>query len=78
MKKPLLAKSGKKRSMVLNLTEPEMAIIERLAIEKGVTKTGLVRQAIRLYDSFETRMREGHKLYIEDSDSKEKSELLIL
>ncbi len=78
MKRPQLAKSGKKRSMVLNLTESEMAVIERLATEKGVTKTGLVRQAIRLYDSVETRLRDGHKLYIEDSRGKDKAELLIL
>ena len=44
-----------KRTMTLNLSSHEMDVIERLAEEKGLSKTALVRQALRLYQSISTR-----------------------
>ena len=78
MPAPSRTKSSNKQSMVLNLTTAEMAVVERLANDRGMTKTSLVRQAIRLYDSVDSRLRDGHKLYIEDAAKKDKSELVFL
>lgn len=67
-----------KKTMTLNLSDQEMVILERLAGEKGLSKTQLVRQALRLYQSVLERLERGDKLYIEDAEKAEKAELMVL
>jgi hypothetical protein len=67
-----------KRTMTLNLTEGEMAVLEQLSLEKDVSKTALIRQALRLYQVISARMNAGEKLVFEDALAKEKKELLVL
>lgn len=67
-----------KRTMTLNLNSKEMEEVERLAIKKGISKTGLVRQAIRLYQSIIERIDKGEKLFFEDKEKSEKAEILVL
>ncbi len=67
-----------KRTMTLNLSAQEMAVLERLASEKGVSKTGLVRQALRLYQSVTERLDRGDKLFVEDAEKEEKAEIMVL
>ena len=66
-----------KKTMTLNLTEKEMQVIEKLAEEKDLSKTALVRQAIRMYQIIEARLAKGEKLFVED-DEKQKTELMVL
>jgi len=66
-----------KKNMTLNLTEKEMQAIEKLAEEKDLSKTALVRQAIRMYQIIEARLAKGEKLFVED-DEKQKTELMVL
>ena len=68
----------KKRTMTLNLNDSEMSILEDICDKKGLSKTALVRQALRLYQSIDTRVEAGEKLYLENPISKEKSELMVL
>jgi len=65
------------RTMTLNLNSNEMEAIEALADQKGMNKTSVVRQALRLYQTISVRIENGEKLYFED-DKKEKSELVLL
>jgi len=67
-----------KRTMTLNLTDQEMVVLDRLASEKGLSKTGLVRQALRLYQSVTERLENGEKLFVENSEKDEKTELMVL
>ncbi len=67
-----------KKTMTLNLNSREMAILDRLAEEKGMSKTALVRQALRLYQSVTERLERGEKVFIEHPDTKEKAELMVL
>ena len=67
-----------KRTMTLNLNEDEMVELERLAAEKGLSKTSLVRQSIRLYQSITERLERGDKLFVEDAEKSEKAELMVL
>lgn len=67
-----------KRTMTLNLNEQEMAVLERLSSEKGISKTVLVRQALRLYQSVTERLERGEKLFIENQEKDEKAELMVL
>lgn len=69
---------NQKRTMTLNLTEPEMDALESMATGKDVSKTAVIRQALRLYQLVEERTRTGDKLFIEDEEGKAKSELMLL
>ncbi len=66
-----------KRTMTLNLTGKEMTTLEFLCENKGLSKTQLVKQALRLYESIAERMDRGDKLFFED-DNKDKAELMVL
>ena len=67
-----------KRTMTLNLTESEMRVLETLSTQKDLTKTALLRQALRLYQMVDTRLSRGEKLFFEDSAKQEKAELMVL
>lgn len=67
-----------KRTMTLNLTEAEMTVLERMCEEKGLSKTALIRQALRLYKSVDERLARGEKVFIESADKAEKTELMVL
>ena len=66
------------RSIVLNLSDQEMAALDALAARRGQTKSGVLRQALRLYESLDQRVAEGAKLVLEAPRKGEKSEVLLL
>jgi len=67
-----------KKTMTLNLTDAEMKVLETLCEQKQMSKTLLMRQALRLYQRVEERLEAGGKLFIEDESTKEKSEIIML
>ncbi len=67
-----------KRTMTLNLSEAEMNALEALCARKGLSKTTLLRQALRLYQSVDERLERGEKVFFEDPRSKDKAELMVL
>lgn len=67
-----------RRTMTLNLTEAEMAVLEALSEKKELSKTALLRQALRMYQVIDVRLERGDKLIFEDDKTKEKSELMML
>ncbi len=64
--------------MTLNLTEAEMDALELLSSQKDLNKTAVIRQALRLYQMVDQRLREGKKVFIEDEMTKAKAELMLL
>jgi hypothetical protein len=66
-----------KRTMTLNLTDQEMVVLEALSVQKDLSKTALLRQALRLYQLVDARISRGEKLFFEDND-KQKAELMVL
>ena len=64
--------------MTLNLTPSEMAVLEELAAAKDLSKTGVMKLALRLLQAMDAKVRMGQKLFVEDDKTKEKSELVIL
>ena len=64
--------------MTLNLTEQEMLVLGDLAKKKDLSKTGVMKLALRLLQSIDERVSPGKKLVVEDEKTKEKSELVIL
>ena len=67
-----------KKTMTINLNDNEMSILESICDKKGLSKTALVRQALRLYQTLDIRLEGGEKLFLENPVSKEKSELMVL
>ena len=67
-----------KRTMTLNLTEPEMKVLTQLAERKELSKTAVLRQALRLYQMVSVRIDKGETLYFENELEKKKSELVML
>jgi predicted transcriptional regulator len=70
--------SDGKKTMTLNLTDAEMRAVEDLASKKDLTKTAVIRQAIRLYQLIEARLAAGEKLVFEDEKAQKKAELMFL
>jgi predicted transcriptional regulator len=67
-----------KRTMTLNLSEAEMQALEELSRRKELTKTAVIRQALRLYQLVEARVGQGDKLFFEDAKAKKKAEVMVL
>ena len=67
-----------KRTMTLNLTELEMLALDELSARKDLTKTAVLRQALRLYQTVDARVEKGEKLLFENEQTKEKAELMLL
>jgi hypothetical protein len=63
--------------MTLNLTDAEMAALEELSEKKDLSKTAVLRQALRLYQMVDARIERGEKLFFED-EAKAKAEVMVL
>jgi predicted DNA-binding protein len=67
-----------RRQMTLILNDKEMELLDLLSTRRGMTKTALVRQAIRLYQSVTERIENGEKVFVEHPTTKDKAELMVL
>ena len=67
-----------RKTMTLNLTETEMSTLDDLSVRKDISKTAVLRQALRLYQMVEERLARGEKLYFEQDNGKDKAELMML
>jgi hypothetical protein len=55
-----------------------MAALEGLAQKKELTKTALLKHALRLYQMVDERVSKGEKLVFEDEKAKKKAEIMVL
>ena len=78
MAKKVASANSSKRSILLHVSDTEMQVLHSLAEKKGISKSALLRQALRLYESVETRLDQGERLYLESSNKEDKAELLLL
>jgi predicted DNA-binding protein len=67
-----------RRQMTLILSDKEMELLDDLSERRGMSKTALVRQALRLYQSVTERIERGEKVFVEDPTTKDKAELMVL
>lgn len=67
-----------KRTMTLNLTDAEMSALEQLSARKDLSKTAVLRQALRLYQMLDARVEKGDKLVFENEVTQDKAELMLL
>jgi predicted DNA-binding protein len=69
---------GEKRTMTLNLSEEEMNSLDQLALRNDMTKTAVIKKAIRIYLILEKRMQRGEHIFVEDELHQVKAELLLV
>jgi len=67
-----------RRQMTLMLSDKEMKLLDKLASHRNMSKTALVRQALRLYQSVTERIENGEKVFVESPGTKAKTELMVL
>ncbi len=56
----------RERIIVLDLTETEVAALDALCQKKELSRTAVLRQALRVYQLVERRLSEGGTLILED------------
>ena len=59
-----------KETMTLNLSEREMDVLENLAVEIDMSKTAVMRQALRLYQLVRVRAQAGERIFFEGDDQR--------
>lgn len=69
---------NEKKTMTLNLTPREMAVLEELAAKKDLSKTGVMKLALRLLQAVDARTQMGHKFLFENEKTKEKGEMILV
>jgi predicted transcriptional regulator len=67
-----------KKTMTLNLSEDEMNSLDQLALRNDMTKTAVIKKAIRIYLILETRLQRGEHIFVEDESHQAKVELLLV
>ena len=67
-----------RRQMTLMLSDKEMSLLDHLAKRRSMSKTALLRQALRLYQSLTERIENGEKVFVEHPNTKDKTELMVL
>lgn len=65
----------RKQTMTLNVSEREMKVITQLAREAELSKTAVIRQALRLYQIIYERTKAGETMHF--SGDKERLVLLV-
>lgn len=73
--KKLGSEKPRKRTMTLNLSAREMEALEELCKQKSMTKTAIMRQALKYYQSHDYRRRDGQQLFWRDSAGNEIREI---
>lgn len=68
----------KKKTLTLNLTDSESAVLDDLSKRKELTKTAVLRQALRLYQLIDTRLERGERVTFHDELRKSSSDLIVL
>ncbi|MBK8269389.1 MAG: ribbon-helix-helix protein, CopG family [Planctomycetes bacterium] len=69
---------NEKRTMTLNLSSQEMEALEELSRVKELSKTAVIRQALRLYQLVGERLAQGERLVLEDDKLNKKAEVMML
>lgn len=67
-----------RKTMTLNLTEAEMAALEELCSRYELSKTAVMKKALRMFTLIDERIQKGEKLFAEDEKEQKKAELIML
>lgn len=65
-----MAQPERKPTMTLNLSEREMAVVDQIAADHDISKTQVMRQALRLYQLVEARLKGGETMSFSGDDGR--------
>lgn len=65
-------------TMTLNLPEREMDVLDKLAEEKDMSKSAVMRQALRLYQLISIRTKNGETMSFSGDDGRSKRPLRMV
>ncbi len=68
---------SKKTLISINLSPVELELLAELSEKKEMSKSAVLRQALRMMGLIEQRINQGEKFYFESVD-KEKSEVVLV
>ncbi len=68
---------SKKTLISINLSPAELELLAELSEKKEMSKSAVLRQALRMMGLIEQRINQGEKFYFESVD-KEKSEVVLV
>ncbi len=63
-------------TMTLNMPEKEMLVLEEMAVKKDMSKTQIMRQALRLYQLVDVRLSEGETMHFSGDDQRKMKVIL--
>jgi len=69
---------AEKRTMSLSLSEDEMTSLDEVSARYDMSKTAIIRKAIRMYLIIDARMQKGERVFVEDELQQKKSELVLV
>lgn len=67
-----------KKTLTLFLTKDEMDVLSTLAKQKGLSKTAILRQALRLYQVVCLKQDTGKRIYFEDELNMKQTDIIII
>ena len=66
------------KAMTLYLPDREMKALDEMAVELGMTKTGVIRQAFRRHQSLESIRARGGEIIVKFPGEETSRELLVV
>ncbi len=67
-----------KSAMTLSLTSVEMAAVQKMADDKGMSKTAVIRQALRLYEYADAHLSTGHEMQFRNTKTGKVKETIVV
>lgn len=64
--------------MTLTLTAAEMQAVEALAASKAISKTALIRQALRFYQLMDPKLSEGYSITLINPRTRQEDPPLVV
>lgn len=61
----------RKETMTLNLSVREMEVLSALARDKDMSKTAILRQALRIYQLIDVRLQAGERMFFSGDRERE-------
>lgn len=68
----------KKYALKLNLSTSELESMQKICTDKSLSKTALIKRALKLYEVLDKHTADGSTFYIKTTDETKKDFILLL
>ena len=70
--------SDNKNPVIVNLSDRELKVLEEMCQKKDMSKSAVMRHALRIFQIVDIRLSKGERLIFELVGTGEQSELMVL